>query len=237
MLQCLQFGSWITTMTNHRPVLHSVSSLSVVAVIALIALLAGPVAAQSGRRSPRSSSPAPTPTPEAAPVEKKPEAETKPALTFVVGIDRGGSISNIPNFLYDTVLGACVERLDSSPSVSVEIANRDIHRGEAVKRAKAETESLVVFLQLGSDNARSLTSDDLKDVSIQYWVFAPATGKVLTNGRTYQQAYGGGGVVVMPRPGGGTSLAYTEQLLKQAARDAAERILSSMAVSGRKVPA
>jgi hypothetical protein len=225
-------------MTNHRPVSHTVaSSLNVVAVFAMTALLALSVAAQSGRRAPKSSSPAPAPTPEAAPVETKPDAETKPALSFIVGIDRGTAFSNIPNYLFDTVLSACAGRLDDSPSVRVDIANRDMHRGEAIKRAKAETESNVVWIQLSSDNARSQSGDDLRDVGVEYYVFAHTTGKIITSGRTYQQAYGGGGVIAMPRPGGRASLPYTEQLLKQAARDAAERILSAMSVSGRKVPA
>lgn len=225
-------------MTNHRRVLHIVaSSLSVVAVFALIALWAGPVAAQSGRRAPRSSSaPAPTPTPQAAPVEKKLAPETRAALSFIVGIDRVANFSNIPMYLYDSVLRACAERLDDSPSVKVDIANREMNRGEAVKRAKAETHSHIVWIQLRFDNARGLSDADLSEVYIDYWVFAPTTAKMITNGRSYQQVYRGGGVIVMPRPGGRASLPYTEQLLKQAARDAAERILSAMDLPGRSVP-
>lgn len=225
-------------MTNHRRVSHIVaSSLSVVAVFALTALWAGPVGAQSGRRAPRSSSaPAPpTPTPQ-APVEKKPAAETRAALSFIVGIDRVASFTNIPMYLYDSVLRACGERLDDSPSVKVDIANREMNRGEAVKRAKAEADSHIVWIQLRFDNARGLGDEDLSEVYIDYWVFAPTTAKMITNGRSYQQAYRGGGVIVMPRPGGRASLPYTEQLLKQAARDAAARILSAMDLPGRSVP-
>ncbi len=220
-------------MTNQRRVSH----LSVVAVFALLSLWAGPVAAQSGRRAPRSSSaPAPTPTPQAAPVEKKLAAETRAALSFVVGIDRVANFSNIPMYLYDSVLRACAERLDDSPSVKADIAHRDMNRGEAVKRAKAETDSHIVWIQLRFDNARGLSDADLSEVYIDYWVFAPTTAKMITNGRSCQQEYRGGGVIVMPRPGGRASLPYTEQLLKQAARGAAERILSAMNLSGRSVP-
>jgi hypothetical protein len=228
----------LTTMTNHRRVLSVVaSSLSVVAVFALIALWAGPVAAQSGRRAPRSSSaPAPTPTPQAEPVERKPAAETRAALSFIVGIDRVANFANIPMYLYDTVLRACAERLDDSPSVKVNIANREMNRGEAIKRAKAETESHVVWIQLRFDSGMGQSDADLREVYLDYWVFAPTTAKVITNGRSYQQVYRGGGVIVMPRPGGRASLPYIEQLLKQAARDAAERILSAMDLPGRSVP-
>jgi hypothetical protein len=226
-------------MTNYRPVLHIVApSLSVVAVFALIALWAGAVAGQSGRRAPRSSSaPAPTPTPQVAPAEKKPAAETGPAWSFIVGIDREAGFAMIPMYFYDSVLRACAERLDDSPSVKV-TANREMNRSEAIKQAKAETESHIVWMQLRFDTGtgRGMSDDDLREVYIDYWVFAPATAKIVTNGRSYQQLYRGGGVIVMPRPGGRASLPYTEQLLRQAAREAAERILSAMALPGRRVP-
>lgn len=139
-------------------------------------------------------------------------------------------------YLYDTVLRACAERLDDSPSVKVNIANREMNRGEAIKRAKVETESHVVWIQLRFDSGMGQSDADLREVYLDYWVFAPTTAKVITNGRSYQQVYRGGGVIVMPRPGGRASLPYIEQLLKQAARDAAERILSAMDLPGRSVP-
>jgi len=225
-------------MTNHRPVFHIVASiLSGVALFALIAFWAGGVAAQSGRRAPKASSgPAPTPTPQAAPVDKKPQAETRAALSFIVGIDRVANFTSIPNYVNDSVLRACAERLDDSPSVKVSVANRDMNRGEAVKRAKAETESHIVWMQLRFESGQSVGNEDLSEIYIDYWVFAPTTAKMVTNGRSYQQAYRGGGVIVMPRRGGRASLPYTEQLLKQAAREAAERILSAMDLPGRTVP-
>lgn len=225
-------------MTNHRRgFFHIVaSSLSVVALFALLALCALPVTAQSGRRAPRSTAPAATPAPQAKPVEKKPAAETKPGLSFIVSIDRVGNFTNIPMYFYDSVQRACAERLNHSPAVKVDIANREMNRGEAVKRAKAEADSHVVWIQLRFDDARSLSDADLGEVYIDYWVFAPTTAKMITNGRSYQQEYRGGGVIVMPRPGGRASLPYTEQLLKQAARGVAERILSAMDLPGRTVP-
>lgn len=226
----------LTTMRNHRPVSHLVaSSLSVVAVFLLFAIWVGPVAAQSGRRAPKSSSdPVPTPTPEATPVEKKPAAETRAPLSFIVGIDRDAGFAIIPMYFYDSVLRAFADRLDDS-SVKVTVANREMNRGEAVKRAKAEKESHLVWMQLRFDTA-SMSGADLREVYIDYWVFAPTTAKTVTNGRSYQQMYRGGGVIVMPRPGGRASVPYTEQMLKQAARDAAERILSAMHLPSRRIP-
>ncbi|MFN2510418.1 MAG: hypothetical protein ABR568_03115 [Pyrinomonadaceae bacterium] len=224
-------------MRNHHPVLHLVaSSLSVVAVFLLMAICIGPVAAdQSGRRASKSSSaPAPTPTPHATPVEKKPAAETRAPLSFIVGIDREAGFAIIPMYFYDSVLRAFADRLDDS-TVKVTVANREMNRGEAVKRAKAEAESQLVWMQLRFDTA-SMNDADLREVYIDYWVFAPTTAKTVANGRSYQQMYRGGGVIVMPRPGGRTSEPYAEQLLKQAARDAAERVLSALNLPGRRVP-
>jgi hypothetical protein len=210
--------------------------LAIAVAFALVAVSAGAVAAQSGRRAPRSSVPAPTPTPQAEPAEKKPAAESRAALSFIVGIDRVAGFAVIPMYLYDSVLRACGDRLDDSPSVKVNIANREMNRGEAIKRAKAETESNVVWIQLRFDSGMGQSDADLREVYLDYWVFAPTTAKVITNGRSYQQVYRGGGVIVMPRPGGRASLPYIEQLLKQAARDAAERILSAMDLPSRRVP-
>lgn len=222
-------------MTNHyqRGSDTFAFCLGVIVVIALIALSAGPVAAQSGRRAPRSPPPAPKaqPTPE----EKKPEAEPQDANTLIVGMDRSGTFSIIPMYLYDSVLRSCADRLDDSPSVKVDLTSRDMHRGDAIKRAKAETDSHVVLMQLKTDGSMG-REEDLREVYVEYWVFAPTTAKMVTNGRSYQQIARAGGVIMMPRPGGRASLPYTEQLLKQAGRDAAERILSALNLPGRKVP-
>lgn len=211
------------------------SSLALGAVIALVLVSSVTVVAQSGRRAPRSSSPAPTPTPDPTPEEKKPVSERKPALSLIVGMDRGGDFASVPMYFYDTVLRACAERLDAAPSVDVDVASRDMNRGEAIKRAKAETDSHVVLMQVRFDSPMG-RNEDFTDLFIEYWVFAPTTAKVVTSGRTYQQIGRAGGVIMLPRPGGRASLPYAEQLLKQAARDAADRILSAMHLPGRSLP-
>jgi hypothetical protein len=222
-------------MTNHRSIVHiCASSLCVVAILSLAALCPGVVAGQSGRRAPKSSVPAPVP--EVAPEEKPTPKETKSALSLVVGMDRGSAFAEIPTYFYDTVLSACRERLDNSPGAKADIAKLDMNRGEAVKRAKAETESYVVLLELKFDNPRMQRIEDLREIYIDYTVFAPMTGKSITNGRTYQQLARAGGVIMMPPPGGRASLPYAEEMLKRAARDAADRILSALSVPGRKVP-
>ncbi|MGH9968865.1 MAG: hypothetical protein ACREBG_13850 [Pyrinomonadaceae bacterium] len=215
-------------MTNHPRCLRpSVFGVMVVAAVTLITVFAGTVASQSGRRLPRST-PVAAPSPETTPVEKKPPEETKPALSFIVGSERHGNPFQIPSYFFDSVVQACADRLDDSPSVKVDIAHRDMNRGEAIKRAKAEKETYVVLLDLRLESMRSGNDADLRDIYVEYWVFAPTTAKLATSGHAYQQGYRKGPVVVAPGIPGRTNVAYTEQLLKQAAREVAERILAAM---------
>ncbi len=137
-------------------------------------------------------------------------------------------MTGIPSQFSDTVLVACADRLDDAPAVEVNLAQRDVNRGEAIKRAKAEKEGYVVWMQLRSDTARAGVENDLSELFLEYYVFAPTTAKIITSGRTYQRAYGTGPVVVAPQMPGRNSWPYIEQALKHAAREAAERILAAV---------
>jgi hypothetical protein len=199
---------------------HSVALLT---ALSLLVLSAASVAAQSGRRAPKTAPvPIPTPSPETTPSRKK--APDGPALSVVVGID-DDAFSNIPLYFNGSVLGSCVDRLRDEPGVKVYVAERSMNRSEAVKRAKAEKESYVALLHLRGDNMAG-SSTSLSDVFIEYVVFAPTTGKVVATGHAYQQAYRNRGVVLGPGTSG--SSVYTEYRLKEAARDAAERILNAL---------
>lgn len=209
------------------------ASLAAIAVFALVAFCAGTLTAQSGRRVPKSKS-APPPEPQSVPAETKPAEKPRPALSFIIGIYRDSGFGNIPLYFSDSVLRACADRLDDYPSVEVDVAHRDVNRGEAVKRAKAEKEAYVVWMQLRADSMNANRGSNLSDVYIEYVVFTPTTAKVATSGRTYQQAFRSGGVIGLPR----TSDATSEYSLKQAAREAAERILAAMKnhIPGDRVP-
>jgi len=209
------------------------ASLAAIAVFALVAFCAGTLTAQSGRRVPKSKS-APPPEPQSVPAETKPAEKPRPALSFIIGIYRDSGFGNIPLYFSDSVLRACADRLDDYPSVEVDVAHRDVNRGEAVKRAKAEKEAYVVWMQLRADSMNANRGSNLSEVFIEYVVFTPTTAKVATSGRTYQQAFRSGGVIGLPR----TSDATSEYSLKQAAREAAERILAAMKnhIPGDRVP-
>ena len=189
----------------------------------IIALCALSVQAQSGRRQtkPVPAAPVPTPSPEPTPVPKK---EEKEELLFLVGADRYTSYQSYPFSYYDAVLRGCAERLRAGSSAKVDVSDKDLSRGEAIKKAKSEAKSYVVLLTLSFDTlARSYD-----DLILEFVVFTPGTAKVVTSGRSYQNANRKGPIIVGPTSRGSTNSIYREQLLKQAGEDAGTRILKAL---------
>lgn len=188
--------------------------------VLLIALCAVPVQAQSGRRKtqPAPAAPVPTPTPEPTPVPKK---EEKTDLLFFIGADRHSSYASYPFSYYDAVLRGCAEKLRAGSSASVDISDKDLSRGEAIKKAKSEARSYVILLTLKFDTlARSYD-----DLILEFVVFTPGTAKVVTSGRSYQNSNRRGPIIV---PGSRGSVLYREELLQQAGEDAGSRILKAL---------
>jgi hypothetical protein len=191
-------------------------------VTLIIALCALSIQAQSGRKrtTPPPAAPVPTPTPEPTPTPKK--TDTQDELLFFMGVDRQFTWSNLPFSYYDAVLRGCSERLRTGSSASVDITDKDLTRGDAVKRAKSETTTYVILLTLTVENmARS--SDELV---LEYIVFAPVTAKMVTSGRSYMRGRRAGSIVVQP-PTQGQGI-YREELLRRMGEEAGERILKAM---------
>ena len=193
--------------------------LTTAAVLALCVLTAQ---AQSGRRQikPEPAAPVPTPTPEPTPTPKQPEKKSE--LIFFVGADRTDSFSTFPFTYYDAVVLGCASRLRSS-SADVDITNGTLSRGEAIKKAKADTKTYVVLLTLKFESmARS--SDDMV---LEFVVFTPGTAKIAVSGNSYPNSNRAGPINV-PRGGGSTNAIYREQILKLAGEDVGNRILKSL---------
>jgi len=192
------------------------------ALIAVLVVCALSAQAQSGRHQvkPPPVAPVPTPTPEATPIPKK---QVKNDLAFFVGADRDSTYASFPFTYYDAVLQGCASRLRAGSSADVEVSDHDVSRGEAIKKAKAETKSYVVWLNLTVDTmARSYD-----DLVLEYIVYAPETAKVVTNGRSYLTGRRAGSVVVDPNPRR-TSGLYREELLKRAGEEVGDRIIKSL---------
>lgn len=186
--------------------------------------------AQSGRRV-RKPVLVPVPTVEPTP-PPKPAETPKPMRTFIVGMERFGGFASIPIAVSDSALRSCVERLDDPASVKVELTQGDMTRIEAIDRAKAEKDAHVVWLQIRTDRMTAQSgsgSNSENNIWIEYSVFAPTTAKIVTFGQTYRGNRNRG--ILRPR----TSDIYGDYALNQAAREAAERILShfKIPVSGR----
>jgi len=182
-----------------------------------------PINAQSGRRQPKtvSAAPVPTPSPEPTPTPKE---KPKSDLSILVGLDRSDTFSYYPSTYYSVVLDACSRRLSRGSDASVNTSDH-LTRGEAIKKAKSDKTTYVVLLRLVTTFIdRSQRSND-DEIELEYVVFSPLTAKIATSGRTYQNARTG---PVIVRPPGSSSILYREQLLKRAAENAADRILSAL---------
>jgi len=199
----------------------SVLRLLVAGLVITISLICLSTAgAQSGRRT-KPAAPVPVPTPEATPTPITRAEKPKPAFTFIVAIDKYGDFSRVSLYAFSGVLRSCADRLDDSPTVKAEVATHDMSRADAVRRAEAETEAYVVWLQLRPNTFSGQTGpyDDPNNVYVQYSVFAPTTAKQMTQGNTYPEAYKNKRVRLP------TSSTEGDYYLNQAARGAAERIL------------
>lgn len=183
--------------------------------------------AQSGRRVHKTAAPAPTPEPSPTDTPSKKEENV---VTFIVGVDRYHGFSNIPFSYYDTIARACAGRLDDQPAVRVEFAQKDMTRADAVRKAEAEKEAYVVWLQIQVESLYGDPSrvDNLNKLYLEYAVFAPTTAKQVAWGHTYQTGSRKGPLVVGPSGTGSGNVDLSERRLRQAAREAAERILNAL---------
>ena len=156
-----------------------------------------------------------TPTPTPAPTPRP-----TPAIKFLVGISRTGEMLRVSLYAYDGVVRNCADRLDQG-SVKADPATHDMSRSDAIKQAKAEKDTYIVWLQLRANEMTGNSSvyPDLSDVYIEYHVYAPVTGKQETQGNTYPEAYRSK-TIRLPTPN-----SQGDYYLNQAARGAAERIL------------
>jgi len=194
------------------------------AIMLVIALCVWTVQAQSGRKhaKPAPAAAVPTPTPEPTPAPKK--AEKQSELLFYVGADRNDSYAMLSYAYYDWVVRGCADRLRAGSSAGVDITDKSFSRGEAIKKAKAESRSYVVLLNLKFNNM----ARQYEELILEFIVFAPGTAKIVTQGNSYPNANRSGPLIVGPSSRGPSSELYRERLLRQAGEDAGNRILKAL---------
>src|SRR5262245_3828959 len=158
------------------------------AASSLLLLLATQTVAQSGRRAPKPN-PAPVPTPQtdAEVVPKSSARELKQHVSLLVGSEP----SSKHLLSEDAIFATFVEHLGEFKNVKTTSIG-DIKRDRAVKRAKTETESIVVLLQFDVDEFQSGTVIlNSPDLDVKVLVFEPKTGQKKFEGKVYYKAVGG----------------------------------------------
>ncbi len=183
--------------------------------------------AQSGRRVAKPRTVVPTiPEPEPTPTPAK--QSSQPALRFILGLGQVDSFSGVSLNATSGVRRSCAQRLGEPEGIKVDATHREMTRSDAIKLAKAEKDSYVVWLQIREDTMGARQSGTANNLYIEYTVFAPVTAKVHTSGSTYPRNRNRN--VILDRR---TSDIEGDYYLNQAARDAADRILAKFSVRVR----
>lgn len=158
------------------------------AASSLLLVLATQTVAQSGRRAPKPN-PAPIPTPqtdaEVIPVSNARELKRRVSLL----VAREPSSKHLLS--EDAIFKDFLDHLDEFKNVTA-TGIGDTKRDKAVKRAKSETESIVVLLQFDVDEFQSGTVIlNSPDLDVKILVFEPRTGQKKFEGKVYYKAVGG----------------------------------------------
>jgi hypothetical protein len=164
---------------SHRRGLFAASSL--------LLLLATQTIAQSGRRTPKPSQP----------IATTPETDKQPAIPNGREVTRKTSllVAKQPSSKHllseDAIFATIVKQLSDFTNVTATSVG-DLKRDTAVKRAKSETESIVVLVQFDVDDFQHGTLIlNSPDLDVKVLVFAPRTGQKKFEGKVYYKAVGG----------------------------------------------
>lgn len=158
------------------------------AASSLLLLLATQTVAQSGRRAPKPD-PAPVPTPQtdADKIPKSSARELKQPVSLLVA--REPSSKHLLS--EDAIFKDFLDHLGEFKNVNA-TGIGDTKRDRAIKRAKSETESIVVLMQFDVDEFQSGTIIlNSPDLDVKILVFEPRTGQKKFEGKVYYKAVGG----------------------------------------------
>ena len=157
------------------------------AATSLLLLLATQTVAQSGRRAPKPTQP-PVTTPE---IDKQPAPPNERDLTRKTSLLVAKQSSSKHLLSEDTIFAAVVNHLSEFKNVTATSAG-DLKRDAAVKRAKSESDSVVVLVQFDVDDFQHGTYfPNSPDLDVKVFVFAPRTGQKKFEGKVYYKAVGG----------------------------------------------
>ena len=157
-------------------------------LFAASSLLATQTIAQSGRRAPKPDPvPVPTPQTDAEATPKSSARELKQRVSLLVA--REPSSKHLLS--EDAIFADFLTNLGKFKNVSATSIG-DLKRDRAVKRAKNETDAIVVLLQFDVDEFQSGTIIvNSPDLDVKIFVFEPRTGQKKFEGKVYYKAVGG----------------------------------------------
>ena len=153
----------------------------------LLLLLATQTFAQSGRRAPKPAQPVPTPLSDSDKTAKNSARELKEPVSLLVA--REPSSKHLLS--EDAIFATFLQKLGEFKKVTTTSLG-DLKHDRAVKRAKSETESIVVLLQFDVDEFQAGTLIlNSPDLDIKVLVYEPKTGQKKFEGKVYYKAVGG----------------------------------------------
>ncbi len=164
---------------RHRKGLFAASSL--------LLLLATQTIAQSGRRTPKPAQPPTTPQSDADTSTKNSGRELQQRVSLLVA----GEPSSKHLLSEDAIFGYFLKHLGEFRNVSA-TSLENLKRDHAVKRAKSQSESIVVLLQFDVDEFQGGTIIlNSPDLDVKILIFEPKTGQKKFEGKVYYKAVGG----------------------------------------------
>lgn len=157
-------------------------------VSTLLLFLGVQSAAQSGRRAPKPPQP-PVTTPQlensAAPKEANRELRHKVSLVVASEFSSKRLLSE------ESIFSTFVQRLNEFANVTVTDAG-ELKRDQAVKRARQESNAVVVLVQFDVDEFQAGTIIvNPTDLDVKVVVLAPQTGQKKFEGKVYYKSVGG----------------------------------------------
>ena len=161
---------------------------NICAASSLLLLFAAQTTAQSGRRASKPA-PAPVTTPQADPQPnpKTSARELKQKVSLLVAKQPSSKRLLSEGAIFASVL----KQLGEFKNVTATSIG-DLKRDAAIKRAKSETDSIVVLLKFDVDDFQKGTIIlNSPDLDVRILVFEPRTGEKKFEGKVYYKAVGG----------------------------------------------
>ncbi|MFL6256243.1 MAG: hypothetical protein ACJ74T_14640 [Pyrinomonadaceae bacterium] len=203
-------------------------------ILAAVFCVAGALA-QSGRKAQK---PLGLPTETAKPSDPaaKPSDTKKEATLYTFVVLKDDTLSSgFDSLMRDGVAAAFFERMKQAAGHGVEVKDGGKgRRPEARELAKKEESAFVVFFQMEETGMNTGANTDTRGLVLRTYVYTPKTADLKYSDTVFQRPYQDSariGGVRVPVPTRGMDRYPSQHQLEQAARDAADRLLSRFSIT------